>query len=297
MNAREITQALKGRWHGSYGMISCPVPGHGSGSGDPDPSLKVSDGEDGPRFHCFAGCDWRDVKDTLRREGLLPEWCPGAEQQPKTRGSSHRQGEKNEHVAAAREIWRRAQPIAGTVGELYLRRRGISIAPPPTLRYLPGLEHRSSGQLLPALIAGVQQLDGCVSGVHRIFLRADGRGVAPVTSPKMMLGRVGGGAVRLAPAASRLGIAEGIENGLSIAQAIPDLPVWCALSVGNIGNVVLPPVVREVVLFVDGDPTGSQATKTAQVAAERFASQGRRVTVADPGEDRDFNDLLVRDAV
>ncbi len=70
MRARAVVKALGGRWAGRYGMARCPA------HKDRTPSLKVSDppaGSDEPIFHCFAGCDWRDVKDALRRDGLLPE--------------------------------------------------------------------------------------------------------------------------------------------------------------------------------------------------------------------------------
>ena len=74
MTAFEIVEALNGRWHGSYGMAPCPALGHGSGKGDRHPSLKLSDGDAGVIVHCFAGCDWRDVKAELRWQGLLPEF-------------------------------------------------------------------------------------------------------------------------------------------------------------------------------------------------------------------------------
>ena len=68
MTAREIIAALKGRWHGQYGSARCPA------HDDINPSLAIKDAPDGGiTVHCFAGCDWRDVKDTLRRDGLLPE--------------------------------------------------------------------------------------------------------------------------------------------------------------------------------------------------------------------------------
>jgi hypothetical protein len=55
-------------------MAPCPVSGHGCGRGDRRPSLKIEDGDEEPIVHCFAGCDWQDVKAELRRQGLLPEF-------------------------------------------------------------------------------------------------------------------------------------------------------------------------------------------------------------------------------
>ncbi len=72
MTARRLVQALGGHWHGSYGTARCPA------HDDREPSLSIRDGDGGePVFNCFAGCDWRDIKDVLRADGLLPERGPG----------------------------------------------------------------------------------------------------------------------------------------------------------------------------------------------------------------------------
>ena len=72
MNAQDLTKALGGRWTGASGVARCPA------HDDREPSLSIRDGADGePVVNCFAGCDWRDVKDALRADGLLPERGPG----------------------------------------------------------------------------------------------------------------------------------------------------------------------------------------------------------------------------
>ncbi len=66
--AAEITKALGGRWHGSFGTARCPA------HDDARPSLQLSDGDGGAVIvHCHAGCDWRDIKAELRRRGLLDD--------------------------------------------------------------------------------------------------------------------------------------------------------------------------------------------------------------------------------
>ena len=81
-----------------------------------------------------------------------------------------------------------------------LRERGLAPGPdgwPLSLRYHASLKHGYTGLLLPALIAAITIWpDRDVVGIQRTFLRADGKGKAPVTKPKMMIGRCGGGAVR-----------------------------------------------------------------------------------------------------
>ena len=56
MTAREVTEALGGRWHGSYGTARCPAH-----EDDRRPSLSVTDGGGGGRLvKCHAGRDGRD---------------------------------------------------------------------------------------------------------------------------------------------------------------------------------------------------------------------------------------------
>ena len=99
--------------------------------------------------------------------------------------------------------------------------------------------------------------------------------------------------MRLAFASSTLAVAEGIETSLSVMQAT-GRPVWAALSLGNIGVVELPPVVREVVLCADADAKDPAAAEALLMkAAERHAARGRRVRVARPATGADFNDMLV----
>src|SRR3546814_9095303 len=52
----------------------------------------------------------------------------------------------------------------------------------------------------------------------------------------LMAGRFWGGARRRAPASPRLALCEGIETGLSVASAVPDLPIWAAGSLGNLAG-------------------------------------------------------------
>ena len=295
MRARAVVKALGGRWAGRYGMARCPA------HKDRTPSLKVSDppaGSDEPIFHCFAGCDWREVKDALRRDGLLPERGKDIDRGRADRALHDRdivehrdaadRADRTKRTRQALELWRRCVPAPGTLVETYLRARGITIPIPPSLRYLAAAKHKPTGLILPAMVAGVQDLDGRVVAVHRTYLRHDGMGKAGVREPKMSLGPIGGGAVRLALAGRELAICEGLESALSFQQAT-GISTWAALSVPGLRSLVLPGEISAVVLGPDGDDPGDGA---AVDAAKRFVREGRKVRIARPPRGMDWNDVL-----
>ncbi len=170
----------------------------------------------------------------------------------------------------------------------YLRGRGITIAPPSSIHFHPALKHQS-GHLFPGIVAAVEDKAGRFVGIHRTFLRPDGSGKASIEQAKMSLGSLAGGAVRLAPKlADIVVLTEGIEDGLSIAQAT-GLIAWAVLGTSGLRTVRLPDAVREVVIAADNDEPGEAA---ARDAAQRFLAEGRRVKIARPSKAKDFNDVL-----
>jgi phage/plasmid primase-like uncharacterized protein len=194
-------------------------------------------------------------------------------------------------------ILSRTAPLAGTIAETYLRSRGLVAPATEDLLFHADLTYWDTRTGHPAMVAVVRGRGGETIAIHRTYLAEDGSGKADLPKPRMMLGRVGGGAVRLAPVGDDgvVGIAEGIETALSVMQACPGLPVWAALSAGNIEQLGLPPGIREVVILVYNDPTGA-GLAAAERAAQRFHGEGRRVwTALPPRVGDDFNDLLRRD--
>src|SRR6266700_2903534 len=130
---------------------------------------------------------------------------------------------------------------------------------------------------------------GAVSAIQRVFLRADGLGKADVPGPKLSLGPLGDGAVRLAPASEVMALCEGWETGLSALQ-LYGLPVWASLGASRMHRVRLPDIVRKVVIFADNDIAGREAAeRTAQVHRDL----GRIVEIRLPATGTDFNDELI----
>lgn len=192
-----------------------------------------------------------------------------------------------------------AQPIPGTPVERYLTGRGLTVPEDADLLFHPDLTHWETKTGYPTLLGQVRDRSGAVIGLHRTYLAIDGEAAskAPIMKPKKMLGRVAGGAVRLAPIGDgdRLALSAGIETGLAVMTACPDLPVWATLSTSGLEQVDLPPGVRRVLILADHDVSGA-GLRAAEAAARWLRSEGRDVAVVlPPDEGEDFNDLLLRD--
>ena len=188
----------------------------------------------------------------------------------------------------AQRLWESTQAIPRTPGELYLRRRGITVELPAALRYIDRTV-APDGLLWPCMVAAVIDFQGHFQAVHRTFILRNGV-KAPTNTPKAMLGPVGGGGVWLALPGPTVAVAEGIETALSVQQAT-GLPTCATLSTSGMKALVLPGVVREVYIAADNDQRG-QGQAAATYAARRWAGMGIKVTVVTPSAVKDFNDLL-----
>jgi hypothetical protein len=190
--------------------------------------------------------------------------------------------------AQARQIWEATRPITGTVAQVYLRGRGIKITA-PALRFHPGLVSTEIREVhFPAMIAGIQALDGSFAGIQATWLAADGSDKAPFITPRKIFGHRGGGAVRLARATDTVCVAEGVETGLSVVQA-SGLPTWATLGTGGLRAIELPSTIREVIIAADADAAGMDAAEYARV---RFLREGRRVRITlPPTGSNDFNEV------
>jgi len=289
MSAAEIAKALHGRPNGRGYLCCCPTRSHGQGRGDLNPSLSVADGDMPGRvlITCFSGCTRRDVLAELRARGLLDD----RDREPVSRPPRAAPPEppEPEPDSEALELWRRAEPTAGTLAATYLAvHRGLEGPAPPTLRFARSVLYRPAGIRIPALIAAVQRPDRAVIALQATFLRSSDGAKAPVSVPRMTVGALGNGAVRLGAAGPMLGVAEGVETGLS-AMAMTGVPVWCALGAARLHRVRVPDEVREVVIFADSDNAGQRA---ADRTAELHTKAGRRVVIRTPIDASDWNDVL-----
>jgi putative DNA primase/helicase len=277
MSAQDITIALRGRWTANRGVARCPC------HDDRSPSLSLRDGDEPGRIlvHCFAGCDHRDILSTLRQRGPLDEGdSDHAERRPR----------RNEPPPAlvpdpeAITIWGGASCAVGSIVERYLRARGITLPVPPSLRCADGHYFKRAE---PAMVAAVQAPDRRTIAVQVTKLDPSGERKAQMPLPRLTVGALGDGAVRLAAAGDVLGLGEGIETALAALQ-LTGIPTWGCLGASRMHRVAIPDTVRELHIFADNDEPG-------RAAAERTAHthRHRRVVLRRPPDEfGDWNDFL-----
>jgi putative DNA primase/helicase len=284
-----LARSLKGKPAGSGFICCCPVLTHGKGRGDKNPSLSIAESSDGSLLlHCKAGCDSRAIFSTLRARGLLDEGPGRRDQRVKPqRPIAYFPTDPVEPDPRAIELWRSAVLAKGTLAEKYLRHRGIALAIPPTLRFIPAVEYVTRVSF-PAMVAAVQAADRRVIAVQVIFLHPNGTRKAHVASPRKTFGTLGAGGIRLGPAGPALGLAEGTETALSAMELFGGV-VWSTLGAQRLGSIRLPQEVDKVIIYPDRDETGSAAARKA-VEAYRLT---RHVECKFPSEGcNDFNDEL-----
>lgn len=291
-DARTLTRALGGRWHGRTGIAACPCC-------QPDrrrdqAALSIADGADGRLLlRCFrAGCAFAEI---FAAAGLRAGDWRRPDPVMALRRAAEERAAAVKRAEQASAIWRRALPIEGTPAARYLRAaRGIRLDRlPPVLRFAPDCWHVTARRL-PAMVAAVQGAD--LAAVHRTYLRPDGAGKAAVDPAKAMLGATAGGAVRLTDGPGPLLVGEGLESVLAayVLRGDASARAWAALSTSGLRGLRLPPHPGRLCIAPDGDAAGMAA---AHALAERAHGLGWHVTVAAPPPGADWNDILTGKAV
>jgi DNA primase len=260
---------------------------------DRSPSFTIYKG--GTRWCCFAGCGEGDVLDFIARlhhvglreavgiltSGNLPS--VHVERLP-----VHDDGDTVERAIAT---WRGGQPVRGTLAERYLRSRGLTLAIPDSIRFTR-LRYGKRGREHPCLIAAVASPDNRLCGIQRTYLNADGTGKLDVEKPKLSLGRVKGGAIRLAPAARSIIVCEGLEDGLTLMQEL-GRTVWVGAGAGFLPAMQFPLGTEAVAIGGDADEAGH---REACKAADAYAQRGIKARTFFPLDAKDFNAELMERA-
>ena len=190
--------------------------------------------------------------------------------------------------AEAEAVWTAAVNADETIVAMYLANRALGGPVPPSLRYAR-LRYGTSGPLHPVMVALIVNRFGDPQGVQRTYLTDEGHKLN-VAKPKLSLGRVRGGSIRMAPAVDEVAVTEGAEDALSL-QRMSGIPTWAAAGAGMMPSMSLPDAIRNVIIGADADEAGE---RSAQAAGKVFAEQGRWARIVRPAAGfKDFNQELM----
>ena len=260
---------------------------------DKSPSLTIY--ADDRRFQCFGCGAQGDVIDFVMRAynvkmreaiGMLDGGALRELEQQRAPAKP-----KTDMRPVAQRIVKESVPIEGTPAAIYLRSRGITIDLPHTLRFarLPPPKIEGNGVLaangpglLPTLVAIVTDAAGELVGLQRTYLTEDGRKAATKATDtdrkpkvKYSLGNVVGGSIQIGPPAASILVTEGLEDGLTLAQAL-GRSVWVAAGTAMMPQMTFAAVTRAVVIGADGDAAGDVAAVDSGTAASASAWSAKR---------------------
>lgn len=270
----------------------------------PDKSPSFTVFGDDRRWHCFGCGATGDVLDFVQRAygvrlldaiGMLDGGALAQLEQLRAPAKP-----KADTRAIAQRIVNGTVAIEGTPAETYLRGRGIRMPLPHTLRFARLAPPKDSGLLeangpgvLPCLVAIVTDPAGVLVGLQRTYLTDAGAKAAtadPKGTVKFSLGLVAGGSIQIGPPAASILVCEGLEDGLTLAQAL-GRSVWVAAGTSMLPHMSFADATRAVVIGADGDAAGERA---AAKAAEAFADRGLAVRIMRPNAPhKDFNAELM----
>jgi putative DNA primase/helicase len=165
----------------------CRCPLHGG------LSLMLPDGDAGRLLvTCWGGCDRLDVLAEIRRRWLLDliDYGRGGAQST----FDLKRGDEARRIARACETWHAALPALSSPIARYFASRGITLPPPPTLRWAPRSWHDAAKRELPAMLGLVEHAERGIVGIHRTYLQRDGSAKADIPRDwqKRALGPIGG---------------------------------------------------------------------------------------------------------
>ncbi|HWU96322.1 MAG TPA: toprim domain-containing protein, partial [Sphingomonas sp.] len=199
--------------------------------------------------------DFNEVAAEARSFLSLPR--PEPDPRPRSRPGKAPAGSSE----TSRRLFAMAQPIAGTIVEAHLRKRGITaLHETGSLRFHPRCYYRPEGhgptETWPVMVAAVTDLGGSQTGAHRTWLLPDGSDKAPVDTPRRAMGHLLGHGVRFGIVDDVLAAGEGIETVLSARSGLPKMPMMAALSAAHLTAILFPASLRRLYVVRDSDPAG-----------------------------------------
>jgi hypothetical protein len=184
--------------------------------------------------------------------------------------------------------------MAGSLGETYLRSRGIALQPDfDALRFQPrcfhGQDEAGKSLFFGAIVASVTDLANELTGVSRTYLARNGRSKAAVDPPRRAKGDILGHGTRFGLTSDVQAVGEGLETTLSLRAAMPAIPLVAATSANHLSALLFPPTLRTLIVIRDNDHAGDAAT---DALFTRGQAAGIAVHLIEPELDDLNSDLM-----
>jgi putative DNA primase/helicase len=199
--------------------------------------------------------------------------------------------EEHDNKMAMQAVWEASgQPSRGGAVWAYMTRRFGCYWPSKFIREHKTL--RTEGANVITMVSKIVSHNDRAVNLHLTYLTTDGHKADVVTQKRVMKGKLPDGcAIRLAPPASRMGVAEGIESAIS-ASILYDMPVWACVNGGLLSKWIPPEIAEEIYIFGDNDENFCGHAKAFQLANRLVTQYKRKVEILYPETiGQDFNDL------
>jgi hypothetical protein len=295
----KLTKAGPNRW-----VAECPF------HGEKTPSLSVY----ADHFHCF-GCNAHGDAVAWLMKARKMTFCAAMAHLGATPAGGRPQAiqpppqtppapARSATLDAARRVWTEARDPKGTIVEIYLASRGLSLPEAAPIRFHPACQRgprdaKGVVTFAAAMICLMRDpLTDQPTGVHRTFLTASGCKAPPsgdlAPPAKSILGRWG--SIRIpsedGTSSDSLGISEGLENGLSAKLLLGwQGAVWATGCQASLTSFPVLQSINALSIFADGDPVGMRA---ANACATRWREAGRHVEIHIPPAGDDWNSQLLQ---
>jgi len=287
-----LLTALGARRCGDGWLACCPA------HEDRHPSLSIKVADDRLLLHCFAGCDYRDLRQALRQRGLLDQTerltrSHAGQIARRSKSTASKMPTKTVGTAHwAMRIWAESDPVIGTLGQTYLSRRGLALPGECVDIRFHWSCPRRGGRRQPALVWLMRDiLTNQPRAIQRRFLRPDGTKDGNATS----LGPCAGAVLKLSPD-------EEVTHGLAIAEGHADAlavagdgwrPCWATCGTGAMESFPILDGVEALTIFADPNPAGRKAAERCRA---RWRAAGREVRILEPRGALDFGSVAERRA-
>lgn len=197
------------------------------------------------------------------------------------------------------EILRKFQALIDiecSPAEKYLRSRGIHIMPFKNVKFSP-MEYYDKWNKFDAMYAVATNDDHEILYGHATFMI---NGVKVNKEPAKKMFKLAEGfdknmSIKMFPVRDVMGVAEGIETGLSCAQMY-DVPVWSTMNSNFMKEFKVPKGIKHLFIYADNDNNGT-GLEAAFKCGRTNILMPNDVTIVDilwPRERGDFNDVLTK---